>query len=202
MCVCVCVLGVEGVCVCWEWREGVCVLGVEGGCVCWEWREDVCAGSGGRVCVCWEWREGVCVLGVEGGCVCWGQREGVCAGSGGRDVCAGSGVCVLGVEDVCVRLKGCVCARFLLPQLQAREHFCQVIQVLKKKHQTDTQQEQDSITVYTGTFNMGERHTLGQTGHTLGHMGVGIACRLKHFNQTEPVALRWSSCPDCTLHTA
>ena len=81
--------------------------------------------------------------------------------------------------------------RFLLLQLQAREHFCQVIQVLKKKHQTDTQQEQDSITVYTGTFNMGERHTLGQTGHTLGHTGICIACRLKHFNQTEPVALRW-----------
>lgn len=43
--------------------------------------------------------------------------------------------------------------------LQAREHFCQVIQLLKKKHQTaDAQEEQDSITVFSGTFNMGKTH--------------------------------------------
>ena len=83
----------------------------------------------------------VCVVGGEGGDVWWEGREEMCGGRGGRDV-------------QCVRLK----AHTLFPLwLQAREHFCQVIQVLKKKHQTaNTQQEQDSITVFTGTFNMGE----------------------------------------------
>ena len=85
------------------------------------------------------------------------------------------GVCVLGV--VCVRRRGRGCVGYfgssayicsvyphtdthnysLASRLQAREHFCQVIQVLKKKHQPEvSQQEQDSITVYTGTFNMGD----------------------------------------------
>ena len=85
----------------------------------------------------------MCVVGGEGGdvCVWWEGREEMYGGMGGRDV-------------QCVWLK----AHTLLPLwLQAREHFCQVIQVLKKKHQTaNTQQEQDSITVFTGTFNMGE----------------------------------------------
>ena len=70
----------------------------------------------------------------------------------------------------CVKLKDLysINAPFLLSWLQAREHFCQVIQVLKKKHQTEvTQQEQDSITVYTGTFNMGECARTGQLMHAL-----------------------------------
>jgi phosphatidylinositol-3,4,5-trisphosphate 5-phosphatase 2 len=39
--------------------------------------------------------------------------------------------------------------------LKAREHFCQVIRLMKKTHQKGAE-SQDSITIYVGTFNMGD----------------------------------------------
>jgi len=38
--------------------------------------------------------------------------------------------------------------------LQSREHFCQLVQLIRNRMRSD--QDQDSISVFVGTWNMGE----------------------------------------------
>jgi hypothetical protein len=40
--------------------------------------------------------------------------------------------------------------------VQSREEFCQLVQVLKNRHSNETDSHTQKVSVFIGTFNMGE----------------------------------------------